>query len=120
MGLGVGMPLCLEAELQPPYRAPRQCFLNSTGEAWVSQLTSPPASLARLLQPAPPAACSCFNTSQPDDLPAYPLPIFHQDMQRVLVKTLGVPRLGFNTWLFDLESVTSPLWSSVPSSVTWI
>ena len=52
MGLGVEMPLCLEAELQPP-GAPGQCFLNSTGEACVSQLTSPPASLARLLQPAP-------------------------------------------------------------------
>ena len=46
MGLGVGMPLCLEAELQPPYRAPRQCFLNSTGEAWVYQLTSWPASFS--------------------------------------------------------------------------
>ena len=67
MGLGVGMPLCLEAELQPPYRAPGQCFLNSTGEACVSQLTSLPASLARPLcsqtfsyapsPPPPPPAC---------------------------------------------------------------
>ena len=38
--------MCLEAELQPPYRAPRQCFLNSTGEAWVYQLTSWPASFS--------------------------------------------------------------------------
>ena len=81
--------------MQPPYRAPGQCFLNSTGEACVSQLTSLPASLARLLQPAPPAACPCFNTSQPDDLPAHPLPIFHQE-------DFGSPQTWVQSWLFDL------------------
>lgn len=111
MGGGVGV----KAELQPPHSAPRQSLLNFPGRRGLCQLTVP-ASLAGLV-PIPAHQHLTLRSSPFCSL--FPF-CFHQDMPRVLVKTLGVPRLGFKTWLFDLGCVTSPLLTSVSSSVKWV